>query len=217
MKKGLLAVVMLASFMLLSGCTNWQEKYNALNVEYQNLNGRYENCIGSLDDASLEKSQLSMSLTDQQKRINDLMGQARGGNTGFEGMDVAVDEGAGTITVTLPNAILFSPGKAALRRSTSSELDQVLSVIKGRYAGRDIDVVGHTDSDPIRKSAKLWKDNWELSSERALTVLRYMTGKGILPESIRAAACGESRPVADNGTSGGKARNRRVEIVIHMR
>ena len=90
-------------------------------------------------------------------------------------------------------------------------------MLKERYAGRRIDVVGHTDSDPIKKTAKLWNDNWELSAERALTVLRYMVQRGIPPSTIRAVGCGESRPVASNSTSSGKARNRRVEIVVHMR
>ena len=132
-------------------------------------------------------------------------------------MDVKWDESAGTLTVTLPNTILFAPGQATLRQMTIAELDHVLSVLKERYAGRQIDVVGHTDSDPIKKTAKLWKDNWELSAERALTVVRYMVQRGIPPAMIRAAECGEHRPVASNSSASGKARNRRVEIVVYMR
>jgi chemotaxis protein MotB len=117
----------------------------------------------------------------------------------------------------LENTILFAPGSAKLKRATSSELDHIYSVIRERYSGRQIDVVGHTDSDPIRKTKNLWEDNWDLSAGRALTVLRYLVGKGIPPQQIRAVACGESRPVASNATAAGKAKNRRVEIVVHMR
>ena len=74
---------------------------------------------------------------------------------------MAFDPAAGTITVTLQNTILFASGKASLKSATSAELDHILSVLKDKYAGKEIDVVGHTDTDPIRKSA--WKDNWELS------------------------------------------------------
>ena len=138
----------------------------------------------------------------------------RTGDTGFAG-DVAVDPLKGTITVTLPNEILFASGKATLKKSTISELDQIKSVIKERYSGLQIDIVGHTDSDPIKKSK--WKDNWQLSAERALTVLRYLNTKGIPDKQIAAVAAGASRPVGSNSTKTGKAQNRRVEIVVNTR
>ena len=208
----------------LSGCTNWKKKYTGLDVEHQNLKGLYENCVASLDGAAAEKARLGQALTTSEKTIEELQQQIRDRNispgeaTGFgDDYDVSVDAAAGTITVTLPNAILFSPGKASLRKSSISELDHVLSVIKQKYRNKDIDIVGHTDSDPVKKSKKYWKDNWELSAERALTVLRYMERKGINDDRIRAVASGASRPVASNSTSSGKAKNRRVEIVVNMR
>ena len=224
MKKSLFAILIMVTMWGLSGCTNWQKKYESLDVEHQNLQGRYELCMSSLDNASAEKAQLDRSLNDTQRTIEDLQRQIEQRNispgeaTGFgTGMDVSVDTAAGTITVTLPNAILFSPGQAALKSTTVGELDHVLSVLRERYSGKEIGVVGHTDSDPVVKSKKFWKDNWELSAERALTVLRYMTGKGIRNEKIRAVAQGASLPIASNSTSSGKARNRRVEVVVHMR
>ena len=102
-----------------------------------------------------------------------------------------------------------------LTQATSAELDHIRSVLRdGKYAGKPIDVVGHTDSDPIRKTKNQWKDNWELSAERALSVARYLIQKGIDDEDIRAVGCGASRPVASNSSSSGKAKNRRVEIVV---
>jgi chemotaxis protein MotB len=90
-------------------------------------------------------------------------------------------------------------------------------VLKEKYASKRIDVVGYTDSDPIQKSKDQWKDNWELSSERALSVARYLMDHGISGEQIRAIGCGPSRPVAPNTTAANKAKNRRVEIVVNMR
>ena len=207
---------------ILSGCTNWQKKYDGLNVEHQNLKGLYDNCVASLDSSAAEKAQLGQELNKTQQTMQELQEQIRRRQispaeaSGFgRGMDVAFDPAAGTITVTLPNAILFSPGKASLKTASIAELNHVRSVLQQRYQSRDIDVVGHTDSDPIRKSK--WKDNWELSSERALTVLRYLTKQGIAAEKIRAVAAGSSRSIASNSTSSGKAKNRRVEIVVHMR
>jgi chemotaxis protein MotB len=201
--------------VLLSGCTNWKKKYEALNVEHQNLRGLYER-------ATSEKGQLANQVSQGQRTIEELQRQIAERNqspaeaTGFgEDYDVAFDPSAGTITVTLPNAILFSPGKATLKKSTNVDLDHIRSVLQNKYAGKEIDVVGHTDSDPIKKSK--WKDNWELSAQRALTVLRYLVARGIPDEDIRAVGHGASQPIVSNSTASGKAKNRRVEIVVHMR
>ncbi|MBN1125258.1 MAG: OmpA family protein [Sedimentisphaerales bacterium] len=216
MKRAFLGVAMLLVFSTLAGCTNWEKRYKDLDVEHQNLRGLYENCVASLEGAAADKTRLSQELANLKGQM--AQGKSPGEASGFgPGMDVKWDEAAGTLTVTLPNEILFSSGQATLRQATVTELDHVLSVLRERYAGREIDVVGHTDTDPIKKTAKLWKDNWELSTERALTVVRYMVERGISAAQIRAVGCGQSRPVASNSTSSGKAKNRRVEIVVHMR
>jgi len=202
----------LVSISLVSGCTNWEEKYkNQLMIS--------KNLEGLLERERDEKGQLA---EESQQRIEELQRQideqqrTPGEVTGFgEGYDVALDPSAGTITVTLPNTILFNSGKAALKKATSTELDHIQSVLRSKYSGKQIDVVGHTDSDPIKKSP--WKDNWELSAQRALSVVRYLTKRGIPEDSIRAVGCGPARPVASNATASGKAKNRRVEIVVYMR
>lgn len=217
------AVLITAAVSFLSGCTNWEKKYKALEVEHQNLKGLYENCVASLDSTSAKQAELSQQLSQSQMTIEELQKQIAqrkatpASATGFQVGEVTVDEKAGTITVTLENTILFTPGSAKLKSTTSSELDHIYRVIQERYSGRQLDVVGHTDSDPIRKTKNLWEDNWDLSAGRALTVLRYLVNKGIPPRQIRAVACGESRSVASNATAAGKAKNRRVEIVVHMR
>ena len=207
--------VMLMVAAVLTGCTNWKKKYSSLEVEHQNLKGLYENCVTSLDGGAAEQGQLNQQLAACQSELAALKSQ-KPEDTGFKG-DVSVDEATGQITVTLPNAILFNSGKASLKKATSSELDHIYSVLRERYAGKTVDIVGHTDTDPIRKTKKLYKDNWDLSAQRALTVLRYLVDRGIQTASVRGVACGESRPVASNSSSSGKAKNRRVEIVVHTR
>ncbi|RKY23015.1 MAG: hypothetical protein DRP62_06745 [Planctomycetota bacterium] len=213
--KTILLLTCLVSVLFVTGCTNWKKKYQSLNVEHQNLRGL-------LERERAEKGQLASQVTQSQQTIEELQRQIAERNqspaeaTGFgEGYDVAFDASAGTITVTLPNRILFSPGKAGLKKATSTELDHILSVLQSKYAGKQIDVVGHTDSDPIKKSK--WKDNWELSSQRALSVARYLMQRGIAEDKISAVGRGASKPIASNATASGKARNRRVEIVVHMR
>ena len=214
-RKLVVPLVCVVSLSLVSGCTDYKKKYDYLNVEHQNLKGRFETLQG-------ERQQLADRIAQDQETIDELQRQIEELNktpaeaTGFgEGYDVAFDAAAGTITVTLPNTILFDSGKASLKSATSAELDHILSVLKQKYPSKEIDVVGHTDTDPIQKSP--WKDNWELSAQRALSVARYLIQRGIPERQVRAAGCGPARPVASNRTSAGKARNRRVEIVVNVR
>jgi len=216
-KKTIALLTCFVVLMLLSGCTNWEKRYEALSVEHENLKGL-------LERERSEKGMLADQVSQGQQTIEELQRQIEeqkktpADATGFgEGYDVAFDPAAGTVTVTLPNSILFGSGQASLKSATSRELDHIYSVLRDKYAGKQIDVVGHTDTDPIRKTKDKWKDNWELSAERALTVARYLIDKGIAEDKIRAVGCGESRPVASNATATGKAKNRRVEIVVHVR
>lgn len=207
--------ILLVSVLIFSGCTDWKKKYEALNVEHQNLKGL-------LEREHSEKGQLAEQVTQGQQTIEQLQKQMAERNrtpaevAGFgKGYNVSFDAAAGTITVTLESSLLFDSGKAILRRTTITELDHILSVLKSQYAGRPVDVVGHTDTDPIQKSN--WKDNWELSAERSLSVVRYLIEHGMAKDKIRAVGCGESKPVASNSNASGKAKNRRVEIVVHMK
>lgn len=214
-KRTVIFTFLVVAMLTLTGCTNWKKKYESLNVEHQNLKGL-------LARERSEKGQLAQEISKGQQTIQDLqqkieeLNQTPEEATGFgEGYDVSLDAAAGTITVTLANEILFRPGKASLKQTTSNELDHIYSVLRSEYAGKKVDVVGHTDSDPIKKSS--WEDNWELSAERALSVLRYLVSKGIAEDSIRAIGCGASLPKAPNTSASGKAQNRRVEIVVHMK
>ncbi|HUT28774.1 MAG TPA: OmpA family protein [Sedimentisphaerales bacterium] len=214
-RKTAILTVIFTSVLVLAGCTNWEQKYKDLEVKYNNVNGLYER-------EQLDKGQLSERLSQSQQTIEELQRQMRERKqspaevAGFgEGYDVTLDAAAGTITVTLDNTILFNSGKATLKSATSKELDHIESVLRSKYPGRKIDVVGHTDTDPIKRSP--WKDNWELSAQRALSVVRYLVERGIAPDQIRAVGCGEWRPVADNSAAAGRAKNRRVEIVVHVR
>ena len=222
LKRTLVFTVALVVIVTLTGCTNWKKKYQGLDVEHQNLKGRYELCTGNLDASATAKASLNqrlsksiMTIESLQKEIED-RNVSPGEASGFgNNMDVRFDAAAGTITVTLENTLLFSSGKATLKKSTIRELDHIRSVIKQRYASMPIDIVGHTDTDPIKRSN--WKDNWDLSAQRALAVLRYMESKGMHPDMIRAVAAGSSKPIASNSNASGKARNRRVEIVVRTR
>ena len=118
--------------------------------------------------------------------------------------DVKEDE-RGTI-ITLAGGIPFKTGKADLQPVAIDRLKLVAEALKGTQ--RTILVEGHTDSTGNKEK------NLALSQARAETVRRYLVNDGIPEGQIRAVGIGQDRPVADNKTSAGRAKNRRVEVVL---
>ena len=86
----------------------------------------------------------------------------------------------GGAMIAIEGSVLFAPGKVNLRSGAQQSLETLVSAIRSNYPDKDILVFGHTDNTPIRKSG--WKDNYELSTERALAVVRWLNGRGISPE-----------------------------------
>jgi chemotaxis protein MotB len=120
--------------------------------------------------------------------------------------------------ITLPNAILFSSGYATLTQQGIRTLKTIGEVL-GRYPNRDICIEGHTDSVPIGPKIKdKYVTNWELSTARAISVKNYMVKSFKLDQSrVAVKGYGPFKPVASNNTPEGKAKNRRVVIVVGSR
>jgi len=129
-----------------------------------------------------------------------------------EGTEVKIE--GETMKVTLSDEILFTSGSAELKGNSKKVLDKVAAVLNSDYKHHRIRVEGHTDNQPIRKSAKKWQDNWDLSCNRAMAVLRYLVQRGVAPDRVYAAGYSFYRPVASNGSNSGRTKNRRVEIVV---
>ena len=119
------------------------------------------------------------------------------------------------LMVTMPDAILFDSGKADLKPAAKQVLDKIAAVLNKDYARKKIRVEGHTDKQPIAKTSKIWEDNWELSSARALAVVRYLVSKGVDPARLSGDANGQYKPVATGDTAAAFAKNRRVVIVVN--
>ncbi len=116
----------------------------------------------------------------------------------------------GAMIATLDGSVLFAAGKPTLRAEGRSSLESIVSAIRNEYATKDILVFGHTDDAPIKNSG--WKDNFELSVQRALSVVRFLRDRGIDPERLAACGAGEHRPRVANTSKANRAKNRRVEI-----
>jgi chemotaxis protein MotB len=116
------------------------------------------------------------------------------------------------LVIILSDDILFDSGKAEVKRDAFPILNKVADIVKKKVPNKNIGISGHTDNVPITRSD--WKSNWELSTARATNVLHYLESKGIPPKRLSATGYGEHRPIASNATVEGRAKNRRVEIVI---
>ena len=83
------------------------------------------------------------------------------------------------LVITFVAEVLFDSGKAKLKKDSFPILNKVVDILKENVPGNDIGIEGHTDNEPIKFSR--WKSNWELSAQRALSVLRYLEKEGIEP------------------------------------
>ena len=123
---------------------------------------------------------------------------------------VQVSEGARGITIEINSSMLFASGDSTL----SSEAEQVLQAIAGALIQGDfpITVEGHSDNTPIATSR--FASNWELSAVRAASVARLFAESGLAPGQLSAIGYGDQRPLENNATPEGRARNRRVAILV---
>jgi chemotaxis protein MotB len=124
---------------------------------------------------------------------------------------IAVDIRKGKMIVKVGDQILFDPGKAELKPEGQAALRHLATVLK-EIADRDFLVAGHTDNKPIKSSP--FRSNWELSTARAVTVVRFLQEEGMDPQRLAAAGYSEFDAIADNSTPENRAQNRRIEVVV---
>jgi chemotaxis protein MotB len=133
----------------------------------------------------------------------------------LESKDVTISQLQGKLTVNILDRILFDSGEADLKTDGATVLRKVAGILE-QHTNLRIHVIGHTDNVPIRPGARSrFASNWELSTARATAAVRFLVEKaGVDPRRLGAVGYGEFRPVADNATAEGRARNRRIAITI---
>jgi chemotaxis protein MotB len=126
----------------------------------------------------------------------------------------------GELVISLPAEVLFPSGSAELSKTGEYAVVEVAAVLK-KFPERRYLVVGHTDNQDFAKAkagaavpACVPADNWQLSTERALTVTRVLITAGMDPKNVIPAGAGDHDPVASNATPDGRAKNRRIEIAL---
>lgn len=179
----------------------------------------------NLDEIKTQAGQMVQDLSQKDEQIAELLKAqeaARKRAETFQGLltrfKKMIDSGKlkvqmrrGRMVVQMSDKILFDSGKARLKKDGKEALAEVTSVLAS-VADRNFQVAGHTDNVPIRSPR--FKSNWELSTARAVNVVRFMIENGMSADRISAAGYAEFDPVGDNQTREGRQLNRRIEITL---
>lgn len=134
------------------------------------------------------------------------------GQSAKELKSLEVQERRNELVLRLPMGLLFDSGDDALKPTALPVLRSIAAEVRNRPV--NVRVEGHTDDRPIRTAR--FHSNWDLSAARATAVIMELSGAGgIAPPRLSASGYGEFHPLASNGTFEGRAKNRRVDLVLH--
>ncbi len=212
---GIAGALLIASLLFWAGAVGRLRGLVSLPAKLDEANTR-------LAAALTENQKNKEQLTDLQTQVADLekekamAGQMAKGleeemRSDLESKDVAISNLKGKLTVNILDRVMFDSGESVLKPDGESVLRKIASILAG-HPELKIQVIGHTDNVPIRNR---FASNWELSTARALAAVHFLTEKAAVdPRRVGAAGYGEYRPIADNSTAEGRARNRRIAITI---
>jgi chemotaxis protein MotB len=162
--------------------------------------------------AEMEAGKASTAVADEpREKLPAIDGDLRD----LDGQGIEVSRTSQGIHLRLKDQVFFSQGRATLSPKGQAILKSVAQKLNSRYRGQMIRVEGHTDDVPVNKVKNIYPSNWELSTARACTVVRYMVDKASLkPTRIYPAGFSSYKPVVASKTPSARSQNRRVEILI---
>lgn len=189
-----------------------EEKEKALAQEKLRL----ENLQKDLDERSQRIQQLESLIASNEAKLTALKNKLSEALIDFEGRGLSVEQRDGKVYVSMENKLLFASGSWTVGNEGKKAIRELANILA---QNGDISVLieGHTDNVPYGGKGPL-KDNWDLSTKRATEVLKLiLKNKAVDPTNLTAAGRGEYIPIATNETSDGKAKNRRIEVVLEPR
>lgn len=189
---------------------SYQERIAELEEEVRQLERQIEDLAAKAGTTAKELAELR---AEKAKREKELLVY----KNLFDQLKALVDAGTikiafrkGRMVVQLSNAILFDSGKSKLREEGQDTIASLATALM--KVDREFLVAGHTDNVPI-KTAR-FPSNWELSTARAVSVVKGLIDNGYPANKLGAAGYGENDPVGDNATEEGREQNRRIEIIL---
>ena len=217
-------VAVIASILVLVGVTGL--KLRDRTAEVNSLNRQLAESIAFSEAAAKTNAAFANELETALSKIEKLDAQVRDATnaqqemenqmrTELESKDITISELQGRLTVNILDRVLFDSGEAQLKPEGEAILRKIADVLV-QFPKRQVHIVGHTDNVPIRSMTRAgFASNWELSAGRATAAVRFLHEKaGVDPHRLAAVGYGEFHPIADNASSDGRARNRRIGIVV---
>jgi len=168
---------------------------------------RYEESLSNIQRTFGGKTNVKMLEKAKAQQNEDALARQVRDDKRLAGM-VQVESTETKVRLVLTEAVLFDSGRAELKSRARGILSNLSEKLKG--LPNDIVVEGHTDNLRIRKGR--FASNWELSMSRAYAVISYFEETGMAPARLAGIGYGENRPLEDNSTPEGRAKNRRIEI-----
>ena len=176
-------------------------------------NDRLLKLKADLQERSQRIAELEALIASKDQAMRDLKNAISNALTAFEGKGLTVEQRNGNVYVSMENKLLFKSGSWAIGAEGRTAIEQLGAVLG---ANPDIAVLieGHTDNDPFSSGGPI-ANNWDLSTKRATAIVQILIeNEAINPENLTAAGRGEFAPIASNETTQGKAKNRRIEVVL---
>jgi len=185
-----------------------EEKEKTLGVEQNHL----KQLQAELEERSQTINELETLIAAKEAKMTALRNAVSEALQSFEGNGLTVTHKNGKVYVSMENKLLFSSGSWAVGSQGKNAVQKLAQVL---VKNTDIEVLieGHTDNVPYGGNATL-KDNWDLSVKRATAIVRILQNKGVSPKQITAAGRSKYLPIDNNSTSSGRAKNRRIEIIL---
>lgn len=176
-------------------------------------NNRLLKLEADMQERSQRIAELEALIASKDQAMRDLKDAISKALTAFEGKGLTVEQRDGKVYVSMENKLLFKSGSWAIGPEGRTAIEQLGTVLADNP---DIAVLieGHTDNDPFSSGGQI-ANNWDLSTKRATAIVQILNvNEAINPESLTAAGRGEFAPIASNETTEGKAKNRRIEVVL---
>lgn len=185
-----------------------QEKESRLSEE----SARLEKLQTELNQRSERVDQLENLIASKEAAMQRLKDAVSSALQGFEGKGLTVERKNGKVYVSMENKLLFGSGSWSVGNQGRNAVVNLAGVLKNNP---DINVLieGHTDNVPYGGKGAV-SDNWDLSTKRATAIVRILVSNNVDPKQITAAGRSKFLPVASNSSVSGKAKNRRIEIIL---
>ena len=176
-------------------------------------NDRLLKLEADMQERSQRIAELEALIASKDQAMRDLKNAISSALTAFEGKGLTVEQRNGKVYVSMENKLLFKSGSWAIGSKGRIAIEQLGSVLADNPEIAVL-IEGHTDNDPFSSGGQI-ANNWDLSTKRATSIVQILSENArINPESLTAAGRGEYAPIASNDTKEGKAKNRRIEVVL---